>query len=424
MANVKIRRKTGASTYDVVYPSTDWSLVENKPTTFTPTSHTHGNISNGGAIGTTSNLVVTTTTSGVLTTSSRSGIDSRTSFPAASHTHGDISNDGVISSTPVTAATGDYLLVSDSSGLNAIKRAVQIGTGVTTFLRNDGIWAAPTGTENGIAGDGTENGQVKVWNSSLSLWQNVLQGTLNVNSAATATFATTAGSATSATSATTADNIDGVAFRNTGSNSAVSADTLNSNGITYYTSGVPNFTGNATDGALYSQIYSSSWQHQIAGDYRSGQIALRGKNNGTWQSWRTVLDSSNYGGYVQNWFEDNQQDLEVGVAYRLGTARTINGTSFDATANITTANWGTARTINGTSVNGSANVTTANWGTTRTLTVGSTGKSVNGSANVSWTLAEIGAAATNSTNTVSGGLRSRLIGSTLYLTNNGTTAGG
>ena len=73
------------------------------------------------------------------------------------------------------------------------------------------------------------------------------------------------------------------------------------------------------------------------------------------------------------------------------TARTINGTSFDGSANITTANWGTARTINGSSINGSANVTTANWGTARTLTIGATGKSVNGSANVAWTLAEIGA---------------------------------
>lgn len=53
----------------------------------------------------------------------------------------------------------------------------------------------------------------------------------------------------------------------------------------------------------------------------------------------------------------------------------------------------TARTINGTSFNGSANITTANWGTARTLTIGNTGKSVNGSGNVSWTLSEIGAAA-------------------------------
>ncbi|MET0100027.1 MAG: hypothetical protein ABWU11_25525, partial [Arthrospira platensis] len=51
----------------------------------------------------------------------------------------------------------------------------------------------------------------------------------------------------------------------------------------------------------------------------------------------------------------------------------------------------TARTINGISFNGTANITTVNWGTARTLTIGSTGKSVNGSGNVSWSLAEIGA---------------------------------
>jgi len=101
-----------------------------------------------------------------------------------------------------------------------------------------------------------------------------------------------------AATATSADQIDGWGFRNTGSNSGVNADTIESNGITYYTAGVTNFSGNSTDGALYSQAYSSSWQHQIAADYRSGQIALRGKNNGTWQSWRTVLDSSNYTNYT------------------------------------------------------------------------------------------------------------------------------
>ena len=63
----------------------------------------------------------------------------------------------------------------------------------------------------------------------------------------------------------------------------------------------------------------------------------------------------------------------------------IDGLAASATA------LATARTINGTAFNGTANITTANWGTGRTLTIGATGKSVNGSANVSWSLAEIGA---------------------------------
>lgn len=60
----------------------------------------------------------------------------------------------------------------------------------------------------------------------------------------------------------------------------------------------------------------------------------------------------------------------------------------------------TARTINGTSFNGSANITTANWGTARTITIGNTGKSVNGSASVSWSLSEIGAASSSHTHSI------------------------
>jgi len=52
------------------------------------------------------------------------------------------------------------------------------------------------------------------------------------------------------------------------------------------------------DGAAYVEKYNDSWIHEIYGDYRTGQIAVRGKNNGTWQAWRKVLDSSNYTSYT------------------------------------------------------------------------------------------------------------------------------
>lgn len=97
-------------------------------------------------------------------------------------------------------------------------------------------------------------------------------------------------------------------------------------------------------------------------------------------------------------------------ATKLQTARTINGTSFDGSANITTANWGTARSVgivnsDGTgtavtvSVNGGANVNlklpatikaslTGNAATATTLQTARTiwGQSFNGSANVSGAL--------------------------------------
>ena len=53
------------------------------------------------------------------------------------------------------------------------------------------------------------------------------------------------------------------------------------------------------------------------------------------------------------------------------------------------------RTINGTNFDGSVNITTSIWGTTRNITIGNTKKTVNGSADVAWSLTEIGAAASN-----------------------------
>ena len=81
-------------------------------------------------------------------------------------------------------------------------------------------------------------------------------------------------------------------------------------------------------------------------------------------------------------------------------ARFHNGTTWSAwdklayiTDNVASATkLQTARTINGTSFNGTANITTANWGTARNLTIGGAVKSVNGSANVSFSLNEINAA--------------------------------
>ena len=79
-----LKRNNGTD-IDLLYPTTRWAQINEKPVTFTPTAHTHGNITDDGKIGTTSNLVVVTTTDGLLTTLSRSGIDSRTSFTPASH---------------------------------------------------------------------------------------------------------------------------------------------------------------------------------------------------------------------------------------------------------------------------------------------------------------------------------------------------
>lgn len=110
----------------------------------------------------------------------------------------------------------------------------------------------------------------------------------------------------------------------------------------------------------------------------------------------------------------------------------ITSTTRVANLNVATAGTAdtltTARTINGTSFNGSANITTTNWGTSRNLTIGGTAKAVDGSAAVSWTLAEIGALPTaGGTITTTNATASLTIsdtgtsGANIRLTGNGAT---
>lgn len=98
----------------------------------------------------------------------------------------------------------------------------------------------------------------------------------------------------------------------------------------------------------------------------------------TWSSWKQILDSSNYNSYAPT-----------------KTGSGASGTwGISVTGNAATATkLATARSINGTNFDGSGNITTATWGTARNVTIGSTKKSVNGGADVSWSLSEIGAAA-------------------------------
>jgi hypothetical protein len=159
-------------------------------------------------------------------------------------------------------------------------------------------------------------------------------------------------------------------------------------------------------------VYNSgSWGISISGS--SGSTTGNAATATTLQTARTIGGVSFNGSANINLpgvnAAGNQSTTgNAATATALQNARTIGGVSFNGTANInlpgvnaagnqnttgSAATLTTARSINGTSFNGSADITTANWGTARTLTVGNTGKSVNGSANVSWSLAEIGAAA-------------------------------
>ena len=87
-------------------------------------------------------------------------------------------------------------------------------------------------------------------------------------------------------------NFSGTSFISNNS-TGVNANNVAYNAHTYYTTNGPatSIGASTNDGALYSQAYSTSWAAQIAQDYRNGGLYVRGKNNGTWQSWYRVWDS-------------------------------------------------------------------------------------------------------------------------------------
>lgn len=153
-------------------------------------------------------------------------------------------------------------------------------------------------------------------------------------------------------------------------------------------------TGNDGEATLWSQIGAKNYHNAYpegvtARKYSYGAVISLASGDSRFDVYTNhrasdSTDTSNGIQYRSGWGNDkkpwrmlldsvNAKHYNVGSATKLQTARQINGTNFDGTANITTSYWGTARNF----------------------TIGNTTKSVNGSANVSWSFADIGGAPAN-----------------------------
>ena len=108
------------------------------------------------------------------------------------------------------------------------------------------------------------------------------------------------------------------------------------------------------------------------------------------KSWKTIVDSANYTGIVLKIGTATKGSATLPIYLNAGTPTACSTTlRVSITGNAATATkLQTARTINGTSFNGTANIATAYWGTARTISLSGavTGSaSVNGSQNVTIT---------------------------------------
>ena len=139
-----------------------------------------------------------------------------------------------------------------------------------------------------------------------------------------------------AATATTASSVARATFGDS-SNASHDCNAIKSNGLWYYSSNGPATTlgASTTDGALYSQAYSTSWCGQIAQDYRNGRLFVRGLNNGTWKAWMVILDSGNYTSYTVK--KDG-----TGASGSWGIS--VTGSSASCTGNAATATSATSAT--------------------------------------------------------------------------------
>ena len=85
-----------------------------------------------------------------------------TSMTPSSHSHGNITNAGDITAT-ATIASGDRLVINDESASKVTNSSITFGTDTTTFLRNDGTWATAGG---GTASTITENTEFNISGTS------------------------------------------------------------------------------------------------------------------------------------------------------------------------------------------------------------------------------------------------------------------
>jgi len=325
---------------------------------------------------------------------------------------------------------GDLTAIGGLAGTSGLLRK----TAANTWSLDTAAYSTTTGTVTSVSGTGSYNGlslSGTVTGSGSLTFGGTPSGTWPIS--VSGSSASTTGNAATATTLQTARTINGVSFDGS-ANIAVTANTTNALTRGSYLTG-SNFDGSAATtwavDATSANTASTVVARDAFGNFSAGTITASLSGNATTSSSTTgnaatattlqtarTINGVSFNGsaniVVESYVEDDNatnatryitfvdnttasykrlnedSNLTYNPATNVLTAGTFSGALSGNATTATTLQ--TARTINGTSFNGSANITTANWGTARTLTIGNTGKSVNGSANVSWSVAEIGAA--------------------------------
>ncbi|AWH15718.1 tail fiber protein [Aeromonas phage 60AhydR15PP] len=245
-------------------------------------------------------------------------------------------------------------------------------------------------------GSGTYNGSNRVYDNGYNPTPEAV-GALPVN-----------GNAVTASRLQTARLIAGVPFDGT-SNISISATNVGAvaKAGDAMTGGLTFVDAACELGWVFNSDYAKIGFKNASGDDTDSYMWFKtGDNGNEYFKWQSVN-----GANTTDWMSLKPTGLVVAAGV---TAPTFTGALAGNAA--TATKLATARQINGTNFDGSGNITTANWGTARTLTIGNAAKSVNGAGDVSWSLSEIGALP------VAGGTVSGMLGVTGILDLVGSSA--
>jgi hypothetical protein len=282
-------------------------------------------------------ITVAATNNGTVTSVGGTGTVQGLTLSGTVTSSGNLTLGGSLSAVSLTTQVSGTLPVANGgTGITSL------GAGVATFL------GTPSSANLAAAVTNETGSGALVFATSPTLVTPAL-GTPSSGTLTNCTFPTlnqsTTGNAATATTLQTARTIGGVSFNGSANINLPGVNTAGNQNTTGTAANVTGTVAIANGGTGGTTAQAA--RNNIAGAVTSAQY-LRG--NGT-----NVLMSAIQAADVPTLNQSTTGNAATATA--LQNTRAINGTNFNGTAAITTANWGTARTIWGQSINGSANIT-------------------------------------------------------------------